>query len=176
MNSVIAEQGVPVLTVDADINLQLVPDYKKIQKWSCAALDGVDGSFALRVLSRESMRELNHTFAKKNYPTNVLSFPTVDALMDWPQNAREHVCEEFDSLGDIAVCADVVAHEAQVQRKSLDAHWAHMIVHGVLHLRGYDHEQSSEAKTMEDYEVRLLAALGFDNPYSDESLKEKHNE
>ena len=99
---------------------------------------------------------LNRDYRGKDCPTNVLSFP-----MELP--------EEFNMpmLGDLVICAPVVAREAEEQGKSPESHWAHMVVHGVLHLQGYDHQNSAEAEEMESLERRILAGLGYPDPYGD---------
>jgi len=105
----------------------------------------------LRIVDKTEMTELNHRYRGKNYPTNVLSFPI----------------ESTPLVGDIVVCADVVAEEAAMQHKPLAAHWAHMVVHGCLHLLGYDHVKAKEAVKMESLEISILKEQGFDNPYKE---------
>jgi probable rRNA maturation factor len=97
---------------------------------------------------------LNRSFRGKDAPTNVLSFPASPQ-----ERARD------GALGDLAICAPVVAREARAQDKTLAAHWAHMVVHGVLHLAGYDHAVDREAQRMERAEVEILRAFGYQNPY-----------
>ena len=111
---------------------------------------------AIRVVSSEESRELNHTYRGKGNATNVLSFP-----FEQPPG----LC--LPILGDLAVCHDVVSEEAQTQNKALAHHWAHMIVHGTLHLLGYDHIEDDEAEEMESLEVKILGQLGIDDPYQD---------
>jgi probable rRNA maturation factor len=106
------------------------------------------------------IRTLNREFRKKDKATNVLSFPTPDPLDTAP------------FIGDIAVAYETVAREAQEQSRSLDQHCRHMIVHGILHLLGYDHEDEDEAEAMEALEVRVLSRLGVDNPYREDEPKE----
>ncbi len=126
-----------------------------LKRWVRAALRGgeseqVDAEITLRFVSAEEGRELNHSFRRKNYATNVLTF----------DYAREPVL-----MADIVLCSDVIEREATEQRKPLISHTAHMIVHGVLHARGYDHVRAKEAKVMEALEVQLLQSLGFESPY-----------
>ena len=102
-------------------------------------------------------RRLNHKFRGRDRATNVLSFP-----FEPPPGV------EFDQLGDLVICAPVVAREATAQGKSAAAHWAHMVVHGMLHLQGYDHETDEQAAEMEARETRILTALGFAAPYAGE--------
>lgn len=113
-------------------------------------------SLTIRIVDREESRSLNRQFRGKDKPTNVLSFPS--QIPDFA---------EQDYLGDLAICASVVAAEALDQDKDEDAHWAHMLVHGVLHLHGYDHIESSEAEEMEALETRILTAMGLPAPYAD---------
>lgn len=118
-------------------------------------------SVDIRIVSSEEGRELNAQYRDKNYATNVLSFPA-----DLP----EALLAELDErpLGDLAICADVVATEAHEQGKPLATHWAHMIVHGSLHLLGYDHIELDDAARMEPLELEILSCLGIDNPYDDD--------
>jgi len=116
------------------------------------------------VVSEAEMQQLNHDWRGKDYATNVLSFPmqfdaAVDAALLDSENAEQL------PLGDIALCAAVINREAIEQGKSRDAHWAHMVVHGTLHLQGYDHINDQDADEMEALEIEILQSLGFDNPY-----------
>jgi probable rRNA maturation factor len=108
---------------------------------------------------------LNSTYRQKTGPTNVLSFP-----FDLPEDIQL----DMPILGDIVVCADVVNREAQEQHKTLDVHWAHMIIHGVFHLLGYDHETDHDAEKMERLEINVMQSLGFNNPY--ETREDHHHE
>lgn len=112
-------------------------------------------SITVRVVEAEESQALNLQFRNKDAATNVLSFPS-----DLPEAFGA------DYLGDIVICASVVAHEARQQNKSLSEHWAHMLVHGVLHLQGYDHQQDEEAEAMEALEIKILAEMGFADPYA----------
>jgi probable rRNA maturation factor len=107
----------------------------------------------VRVVGSAESRRLNVRYRGKDKPTNVLSFPPASL----PDGSR--------LLGDLVICAQLVRSEAREQRKSLEAHWAHLVVHGALHLVGYDHEREAEAKRMERREVAVLRRLGFSNPY-----------
>jgi probable rRNA maturation factor len=131
-----------------------VPHARSFARWANAAFadSGVrrardPAELTIRVVGAAESRKLNRTWRGKDKPTNVLSF------------AAEH---EF---GDLAICAPVVAREAREQGKTPAAHWAHMVVHGVLHLLGYDHENDRDAAQMEAREVKILAQLGMPNPY-----------
>ncbi len=132
------------------------PDPALIEQWVGAALKGrrAEAELAIRIVGRDEIQQLNRTYRHKDHPTNVLSFP-YEALPG----------VELPMLGDIAICADVVREEARQQGKAQEAHWAHMVVHGVLHLLGFDHMVESEAQEMEAREIEILASLGYDNPY-----------
>ncbi len=112
---------------------------------------------AIRIVTPAESQRLNREYRGKNRPTNVLSFPAGETAPAAPDGATP--------LGDLAICARIVAREAHEQKKSLAAHWAHMVVHGVLHLVGYDHEVAADAGRMERRETVLLKRLGFPNPY-----------
>ena len=131
------------------------PSINDFQAWADLALrDDKAAQLSIRIVDESESQHLNNTYRGKDKPTNVLSFP-----MDIP--------EEFDvpMLGDLVICAPVVAREAREQHKSLQAHWAHMVIHGMLHLQGYDHISDDEAEQMEALEIKLLQQLGYDNPY-----------
>jgi probable rRNA maturation factor len=108
----------------------------------------------IRVISAAESRRLNLSYRGKDAPTNVLSFPA---------SPEERTLD--GAIGDLAICAPVVAAEARAQGKPLPAHWAHMVVHGVLHLMDHDHRQDGEARRMERVEVEILRAFGYQNPY-----------
>jgi probable rRNA maturation factor len=133
-----------------------VPTRKQIARWVRAAVGGRRGawSLGLRIVGRAEGRRVNRQFRRRDRPTNVLSF-----------NATVRAADGRRLLGDLVVCAPVVAREAREQRKTRAAHWAHMIVHGTLHLRGYDHQRDADARRMERRERSVLAALGFADPY-----------
>jgi probable rRNA maturation factor len=132
-----------------------LPGPGHFQAWLAAALGQVEHQeLTLRIVDCEESRRLNQQFRGKDAPTNVLSFPAdVPAEIDLPL------------LGDIVICAPLVEQEALDQGKPLMAHWAHLTVHGVLHLLGYDHQHDVEADEMEAVEIRLLESLGYPNPY-----------
>lgn len=117
-----------------------------------------DAELAVRVVDAAEMQQLNSEYRGKDKPTNVLSFPA-GAMAGLPDDAGT-------PLGDIVICASVLGEEAKQQGKSVQHHWAHLIVHGTLHLLGYDHEESAEAADMEAQEVRILTAHGIGNPYT----------
>jgi probable rRNA maturation factor len=132
------------------------PARASLERWARAAAGarGADRECAVRIVSPAESRRLNAAWRGKDRPTNVLSFPA-PAL---PAGALR-------PLGDVVVCDAVVRAEARAQRKSVTAHFAHLVVHGILHLLGYDHERDGEARRMEQREVAVLRALGFPNPY-----------
>ena len=136
-----------------------IPAANSMRQWVAAAREQAEGAVALRIVDEDESQQLNHQFRKQNKPTNVLSFPAQQFEM--PENS--HIESE---LGDIILCAPVIKREAQQQQKPARAHWAHMVVHGVLHLRGFDHQNEKDATIMESLERRILASLGFGDPYA----------
>jgi len=134
------------------------PSAGSLRRWARAALSGVrrrSVAIGIRIVGAAESRTLNRRYRGKDKPTNVLSFP-----FDAPPGARS------DVLGDLVICAPVVRREARTEHKDEQAHWAHMVVHGILHLRGYDHGKPRDAVDMEAREVRILRRLGFQNPYA----------
>ena len=113
---------------------------------------------SLRFVREQVSRDLNNQYRGKQSATNVLSFPS-----DIPADIGS--CLDFAQLGDIVLCAELVEHEAEQQGKPLKAHWAHLLIHGVLHLLGYDHDTEDNATRMENLEIKALERLGFPNPY-----------
>lgn len=137
---------------------QLLPCEQDFRHWAEAAVGSHrdEAEISLRIVDTEEGTELNQQWRQKQGPTNVLSFPSeLPAELQLPL------------LGDLVVCAPVVEREAGEQNKSLQAHWAHMIVHGTLHLLGYDHIDDSEAETMEALETEIVKSLGFPDPYAE---------
>ncbi len=139
-----------------------IPTDDQFHRWVKAALDGRDGpySLAIRVVDEAEMQSLNLSYRQKDYPTNVLSFPS-----DLPDNLPPELRESL--LGDVLICAPVVEREASEQKRPQSDHWAHLTIHGVLHLLGYDHELDEEALVMESLETAALARLGISDPYID---------
>lgn len=134
-----------------------VPESAQLLQWAEAALSEIDEDMVelgVRIVDEGESAELNSRYRKKQGPTNVLSFSYED-----PPGASSNI------LGDLVICAPIVQHEAREQHKSPDAHWAHIVVHGIMHLRGYDHEQDDDAEIMQNKEVQLLKVLGYPNPY-----------
>ena len=121
------------------------------------ALIGVDGELVVRIVDETESAMLNERYRNKQGPTNVLAFPAGEMPAPHPKQ-----------LGDIAICAAIVAREAREQGKQLEAHWAHIVIHGCLHLCGFDHEAAIDAEEMEARERNLLAALGIGDPYQGE--------
>ena len=140
-----------------------IPHAASLRTWARAALHSTRRagrpSITLRIVGAAEGRKLNRQWRGKDKPTNVLSFPS--GVMAMPG-------EDVVPLGDIVICAPVIRREAVEQGKASRAHWAHMVVHGVLHLLGYDHESGPDAAVMESLERRLLAAQGFPDPYGSE--------
>jgi probable rRNA maturation factor len=136
-----------------------LPSAEQLRGWAEAAWrePGHAAEVVIRVADEPESRRLNHDFRGRDRATNVLSFP-YDPVPEL----------ELDHVGDLVLCAPVVAREAQEQGKAPAAHWAHMVVHGMLHLQGYDHEDDSEAADMERIEKVILAGLGYPDPYADD--------
>ena len=134
-----------------------LPAKSSLRRWASAALQGLGRervALGVRIVGAAESAELNRRFRRKHGPTNVLSF-----AFEAPSGTRSEV------LGDLVICAPVVRREARAQRKPVRTHWAHMVVHGILHLRGYDHMNRRDATVMEKKEIRILKELGFANPY-----------
>ena len=148
------------ITIDLqnDAALECVPLKQQFQEWVAAALQESHNELeqTIRIVDETESRYLNSRFRDKDNATNVLAFPTDSTLLD------------YDYLGDLVICAPVVLAEAREQGKSADAHWAHLVIHGMLHLQGYDHQTDAEAAAMEALEIEILDTLGYTNPYNDE--------
>lgn len=135
-----------------------VPEAAKLRRWIRHALAGeADGELVLRIVGAEESAALNRRYRNREGATNVLAFAA-----EAPSLPDEG---ELAPFGDLVVCAEVLEREASAQGKSLEAHWAHIVIHGALHLIGYDHDTADTARTMERRERDLLAALGFPDPY-----------
>ncbi len=134
------------------------PEQAQLQHWLDTALAGIgrDTEIVVRIVDEAESAELNHDYRGKQGPTNILSFPF---------EAPDILGFESELLGDLVVCAPVLAKEAIEQGKTLSNHWAHIIIHGVLHLLGYDHIDEAEAEAMESQEIAILAKLQIPNPY-----------
>ena len=130
------------------------PDDAVLGRWAAAALSDAQREVVLRFVGAEESRTLNREYRGRDKPTNVLSFG-----FELPPGFED------PHLGDLVVCTEVVEQEAREQNKPREAHYAHMVVHGLLHLQGYDHEEPAEAQRMELLEMEILRRLGYDNPY-----------
>jgi probable rRNA maturation factor len=164
----------PAPAAALDVETQLfaarpwVPTRAALRRWATAAhlaalgarprarraADAAASQVCIRVVGPVQGRRLNHEYRGRDEPTNVLSFPASAA-------ERRYA----GVLGDLVICAPVVAREAREQGKSRPAHWAHMVVHGILHLHGYEHERPRAARVMERLEVEILLGFGYQNPY-----------
>jgi len=140
-------------------NEQGLPPESDFQRWLEAVLPQFqpESEVTIRLVDEAESRELNHTYRSKDKPTNVLSFP-----FEAPPGI------ELPLLGDLIICRQVVEQEAAEQEKALEAHWAHMVIHGSLHLLGYDHIEDEEAEEMESLETEIMLALGYPDPYISE--------
>jgi len=168
------------VTVQMASSRRGVPHARSFNRWAQAACapylpvgkkDRQDKELALtiRVVGAAESRRLNRTWRAKDKPTNVLSFPAgpfAPGNNGVPSRLSTKEFSALHELGDLAICAPVVAREAKEQGKTTQAHWAHMVVHGVLHLLGFDHENDRDATAMEAREVKILAQFGYDNPYA----------
>lgn len=128
-----------------------LPTSTQFKRWARNTIR-VDSEITLRIVDEPEGRELNNAYRQKDYATNVLTFP---------------LAEEPFIVADILICAPVVAKEAEEQGKSLEAHFAHLTIHGVLHAHGYDHEVAEQAELMESVETQILTKLGYSDPYAD---------
>lgn len=137
-------------------SVQDIPNQSEFEQWLHMALqDMSEAVLTIRIVDEDESADLNQQYRQKAGATNVLSFPA-----DIPDEV------ELPLLGDLIICAPLVQSEASVQNKPVTAHWAHLVVHGTLHLLGYDHIEDAEAEAMETLETRLLQQLGFADPYA----------
>ncbi len=143
------QKRAPQIAVQNASTARNVPTPARIRQWARAALS-VDAQVTIRIVGQAEGRLLNRSYRRKDYATNVLTFVF-----------RDHAPLE----GDLALCAPVITREARMQRKPVTAHYAHMIVHGLLHLQGYGHENNQDAAVMERRERTLLARFGYPDPY-----------
>ena len=150
------------LEVQRATTLASVPDDDQFQLWVDAALAGKSDQFSLtiRIVDEPEAQRFNRDYRNKDYATNVLSFPA-----ELPEGLPAEVRQS--QPGDLLICAPVVAREATEQHRPETDHWAHLTIHGVLHLLGYDHEQADEVIVMESLETEILAGLGISDPYLD---------
>ena len=154
------------LTADVQVacDCQDIPAVQDIKDWAELAVSesgrapGGEVEVAVRIVAADEIQTLNRLYRDKDQPTNVLSFPAGE-MAGLPEQAGRF-------LGDVVICASVVAREADMQGKDLAAHWGHMIVHGTLHLLGFDHETEPDARAMEALETRILASRNVMDPYA----------
>jgi probable rRNA maturation factor len=140
------------MAVQYGVRGRAVPTRAQLRRWARAALER-DASVTVRVVGDGEARALNRAFRGKDRPTNVLTF----------------VMSEGSRLeGDLVLCAPLIAREARARKKSAAAHYAHLVVHGMLHLQGYDHESERQARIMERRETQIVTRLGFEDPYQGE--------
>jgi len=138
-----------------DETLDFIPPEQQFRQWIEAALqepyDRLEQT--LRIVGETESRELNKRYRGKDSATNVLAFPGANELLD------------YACLGDLVICAPVVVAEAGAQGKPIEAHWAHLVVHGMLHLQDFDHQDAAQTRKMETLEIKILDGLGYSNPY-----------
>ena len=159
MSKTTTDMSVETQCSDVISSKTFIPSERQFEQWARAALvqqSQEDAELFIRVVDSEESRALNAEYRDKDKPTNVLSF-----AMEAPEYIEPRV------LGDLIICADIVEQEAQQQAKPCEAHWAHMVVHGVLHLLGFDHQTDEGAVAMESLEIEILQGLGYANPYDD---------
>lgn len=140
-----------------DDAIELLPTLDQFHLWVESSLqdDYQDLEQTIRIVNEKESKDLNRNFRGQDVPTNVLSFPSDATLLD------------YDCFGDMVLCAPVIESEAREQGKTTESHWAHMVVHGMLHLQGFDHQSAAETAEMEALEIRILSTLGLSNPYND---------
>ena len=150
------------IQVEEDLSTNLatsLPSAPEVEDWANTVLQHLgeeDKEFTVRFVDNDESQHLNATYRQKNKPTNVLSFP-----FECPPGVP------INLLGDLVVCVPVILREADEQNKLAQHHFAHMIIHGLLHLFGYDHIEDQDAKEMESLEIHILAQLGIDDPYQE---------
>lgn len=147
------------IDIESNSQSQQIPALAELERWVSAALQSQqleDAEVSLYIVDEDESQKLNSQYRGKDYPTNVLSFPA-----DIPEEVGVPL------LGDLVVCAPVVEREAREQGKTLAAHWAHMLVHGSLHLLGFDHIDDGEAEEMEALETEIITGLGYPAPYQE---------
>ncbi|GLT16774.1 endoribonuclease YbeY [Vibrio zhanjiangensis] len=149
------------MSIELDLQLAVkeeagLPSFEELHFWLTSTIEKFQpqAEVTVRIVDENESHQLNHEYRGKDKPTNVLSFP-----FEVPMGI------EMDLLGDLVICKQVVEQEAKEQSKPLAAHWAHMVVHGSLHLLGYDHIEDNEAEEMESLETEIMQSMGFDDPY-----------
>src|SRR3954453_6792965 len=171
-----SEPDIPSASTSRGVKLKLavqyaahgegIPGRTMFRKWVKAGL-AQDAEIVLRIVDEPEGRSLNQGFRGKDYATNVLTF-------DYGHDDSAEYMPSPPLRGDIVLCAPVIENEARQQCKSLAAHYAHLTIHGVLHLQGHEHEEAAEAEIMEQLEAKILSRLGYDNPYR-ETIDQKSN-
>jgi len=156
------------MTLDVDFQIACddkeLPSKLQIEEWLTSSLpNDKDVEIVVRIVSEVESEQLNSSYRQKDSPTNVLSFP-FELPSELPADALDN-----NYLGDLVICAAVVKEEAKQQSKALLSHWAHMIIHGCLHLQGYDHIEPTQADEMEALEIEKLATLNINNPYQEQA-------
>ncbi|WP_017446156.1 rRNA maturation RNase YbeY [Gayadomonas joobiniege] len=151
----------PPAGVDLDLQIATqtdqLPSEEEFRLWASRALaEQGHSELSIRIVDANESQQLNHAYRGKNKATNVLSFPF---------QSPPGLTIKLPFVGDLVICAEVVFTEAAAQNKTAKAHWAHMVVHGCLHLLGYDHIEAEDAQVMENLEIKILTQLGFDDPY-----------
>ncbi len=154
------------MSIELDLQLAVkdetgLPEFADVHHWLETVISPFQSQaeVTVRIVDTEESHQLNHEYRGKDRPTNVLSFP-----FEAPPEV------EIDLLGDLVICRQVVEREAKEQNKPLIAHWAHMVVHGSLHLLGYDHIEENEAQEMESLETEIMQKMGYEDPYLAEKL------
>ncbi len=148
------------IALQDELNLNHTPTLLQFEQWVNAAIDAAqktsevnDIELTIRIVSKKESAHLNETFRHKKGPTNILAFQ------------YETNSDIVTELGDLAICADIVVEEAREQEKPIQSHWAHLAIHGTLHLLGFRHDTDEQADTMETLEIAILKRLGYSNPY-----------
>lgn len=155
------------MQLDYAVKSSAIPTELQFRRWTETLNDHVEcsGNACVRIVSSEEMKQLNSQFRGKPGLTNVLSFEADNS--DIPTQVLQENDNLREFLGDIAICADVVSTESHAQNKPMEAHWAHLFVHGVLHLCGFDHIEDADAILMENLETQILLSMGYAAPYCD---------
>lgn len=145
-----------------EMQLKNIPSQKQFQLWIVTSIENIStkipeqfSEVCISIIDKETSAKLNAIYRKKSGSTNILSF-TYDSMPGI----------EETSLGDLAICAEIVETEAKIQKRKLESHWAHLTVHGFLHLLGYDHIIENDAVIMESLEIKILKKMGIENPYA----------
>jgi len=139
-----------------DAELASIPSEAQFELWVAASLQASYAQLeqTICIVDETRSRDLNHRYRGKDAATNVLAFPADSDLLG------------YDCLGDLVICAPVLQREAGEQGKEVNAHWAHLVIHGMLHLQGFDHQSEAQAVDMERVEIEILGTLGYTNPYN----------